>query len=238
MKNIYLFPLIVFCLSISSGCSNKEDKTNQKSTDLITAKTLGLAYLEEFKLEEAEKQFLKFIDLAPKEKLGYANLGLVYLRMNRYADAEKQLLKGIKIDPKDPDIRLILATVYKMEDNPDAAILQLKKALQSAPDHVKVLYELTEIYSTRSDEESQKMREEYMVKLTEKAPGNIVPRLNLTDIYIRKGNFDAALEQLEIIQRQFPEFPKEAVDYYDKTVSLLKIKDLQNAIIQFTIFHN
>ena len=238
MKNIYLFSLIVFCLSISSGCSNKDDKANQISTDLITAKTLGLAYLEEFKLEEAEKQFLKFIDLAPKEKLGYANLGLVYLRMNRYPEAEKQLLKAIKIDPKDPDIRLILATVYKMEDNPDAAILQLKKALQSAPDHVKVLYELTEIYATRSDEESQKMREEYMVKLTEKAPGNIVPRLNLTDIYIRKGNFDAALEQLEIIQRQFPEFPKEAVDYYDNTVSLLMKNDLQNAIIQFTIFHN
>jgi len=38
---------------------------------------MGLAYLEEFKLEEAEKEFLKFIDLAPKEKLGYANLALL-----------------------------------------------------------------------------------------------------------------------------------------------------------------
>ena len=46
----------------------------------MTVRTLGLAYLEEFKLEEAEKEFLKFIDLAPDEKFGYANLGLTYLR--------------------------------------------------------------------------------------------------------------------------------------------------------------
>jgi Flp pilus assembly protein TadD len=76
-----------------AGCKNNAEKDKLKATDLITIKTLGLAYLEEFKLEEAEVQFLKFIDLAPKEKLGYANLGLVYLRMARYPEAEKQLLQ-------------------------------------------------------------------------------------------------------------------------------------------------
>ncbi len=40
------------------------------------------------------------------------------------------------------------------------------------------------------------------------------------------------------LQKQFPEFPKEAVDYYNKTLTLLKKKDKDNAIIQFTIFHN
>ena len=73
---------------------NKQNK--EKATDLITIKTLGLAYLEEFKLDEAEKEFLKFIDLVPKDKFGYANLGLVYLRMGKYPEAEKQLLKAIK----------------------------------------------------------------------------------------------------------------------------------------------
>ena len=93
----------------------------------MTTQTLGLAYLEEFKLDEAEKEFLKFIKLSPKEKLGYANLGLTYLRMGKYPEAEKQLLKAIKIDPKDPDIRLILATVYQMNDEREQALsLNLK----------------------------------------------------------------------------------------------------------------
>jgi hypothetical protein len=158
--------------------------------------------------------------------------------MGRYPEAEKQLLKAIEIDSKDPDIRLILATVYKMNDERDRSISELKEALKFSPDHIKILYDLSELYSAGSDNESQKQRENYILTLVEKAPGNIVPHLNLTDIYIRNSETDKALEQMEIIHKQFPEFPKEAINYYDKTISSLKKQDKGNAIIQFTIFHN
>ncbi len=238
MKNITILFLLVLCSSLLFSCKNTPEDSKKKSVELMTTQTLGLAYLEEFKLDEAEKEFLKFIKLAPKEKLGYANLGLAYLRMGRYPDAEKQLAKAIKIDSKDPDIRLILATVYQMNDERERAISELKDALTFAPDHIKTLYDLSELYSAGSDTESQNQRESCLLKLVEKAQGNIVPRLNLTEIYIRKGETDQATEQLEIIHKQFPEFPKEAIDYYDKTLSLLKKQDKDNAIIQFTIFHN
>src|SRR5665647_2695710 len=238
MKKYYLFIVTTLLISLVPGCRNSSEKSTQKSTDLITTKTLGLAYLEEFKLEEAEKEFLKFIDLAPNDKFGYANLGLTYLRMNKYPEAEKELTRAIKIDPKDPDVRLILATVYKMNNERDKAIEELKSALEFAPDHLKILSEISELYSTLPDEESKKQRENYIDILVRKAPANLVPRLNLTDILIRKGDFDKAVEQMEIINKQFPEFPKEAVEYFNKTLSLLRKKDKGNAIIQFTIFHN
>jgi tetratricopeptide (TPR) repeat protein len=236
-KNKY-FLLFVLCSFFLFGCIDTEKKNKQKSLDLVTIKTLGLAYLEEFKLDQAEKEFLKFIDLAPNEKLGYANLGLAYLRMGKYPEAEKQLLKAIKIDPKDPDIRLILATVYQMKDEPDKAITQLTEALKDSPGHIKTLYDLSEIYATKSDEESQKQHEYYTMKLVENSPENLVPRLNLIDIFIRKGDYDKAIEQLEMIHKQFPEFPKEALEYYDKTLSSLHKSDKDKAIIAFTIFHN
>src|SRR5512133_3608519 len=236
MKSIYL-TLLVFGLLLAAGCKNTgSDK--QKSTDLVTIKTLGLAYLEEFKLTEAEQQFLQFIKLAPKEKLGYANLGLTYLRMAKYPEAEKQLLKAISIDPEDPDIRLILSTVYKMEDQPEKAVDQLNEALKRSPGHVKVLYELTELYATKNDPQWQEQRENYMMRLVQKAPENLVTRLNLTEIYIRKNMFDSAVFQLETIKKQSPEIPKEAVEYYNATLQFLKKKDQANSIIQFTIFHN
>ncbi len=238
MKKSYFILLTTALISLFPGCRNSGEKSGQKSTDLITTKTLGLAYLEEFKLEEAEKEFLNFIDLAPNDKFGYANLGLTYLRMAKYPEAEKELNKAIRIDPKDPDIRLILGTVFKMNNERDKAIKELKSALEFAPDHVKILYEISELFSTLPDIDSQKQRENYINILVEKAPANLVPRLNLTDILIRKGEFDKAMEQMEIINKQFPEFPKEAVEYYNKTLSLLKKKDRENAIIQFTIFHN
>src|SRR5512140_1594022 len=147
MKRTCILLLVLFCFLLIFSCKNSTEKEKQKSTELVTTRTLGLAYLEEFKLEEAEKEFLKFINLAPKEKLGYANLGLTYLRMGRYPEAEKRLLKAIKIDPVDPDIRLILATVYQMNDQRDRAVSELREALKSAPGHIKILYDLSELYS-------------------------------------------------------------------------------------------
>ncbi len=217
-----LFFLFALCLS---GCRNMEEKNREKARELMTTQTLGIAYLEEFKLDEAEKEFLKYIKLAPDEKLGHANLGLTYLRSGKYDEAKKQLSKAIKIDPKDADIRLILATVYQMNDEHDLAIKELKDALAFAPDHIKSLYYLSELYSQSSDEESNRQRENCLLALIKNAPGNIVPRLNMVEIYIRKKETDKAREELEIIHRQFPEFPKEAVGYYSTTLSLLKKND-------------
>jgi Flp pilus assembly protein TadD len=236
-KYTLLISLILFSIFLFS-CKETPKDPKQRSVDLMTTQTLGLAYLEEFKLDEAEKQFLKFIKLAPDEKLGYANLGLTYLRMGKYEDAKKQLAIAIKINPKDPDIRLLLATVYQTNDERDKAIAELKEALKFAPDHIKILYDLTEIYSNFTDTASREQRKKYLLQLAQKAPGNLVPQLSLTDIYIRDGETAKATAQLENIKKQFPEFPKEANSYYDKALTFLKKNDKDNALVQFTIFHN
>jgi tetratricopeptide (TPR) repeat protein len=237
MKNFVLATLVL-SFTITFGCKESPKDSKQQAVELMTTQTLGLAYLEEFKLDEAEKEFLKFIKMAPKEKLGYANLGLAYLRMGKYPEAKEKLYEAIKIDPKDPDIRLLLATVYQMNDEREKAITELTEALTFAPDHVKILYDLTELYAASNEPQAQEERKKYLMQLSEKVPGNLVPLLNLTDIFIRKGDTDKAVEKLEAIHKQFPEFPKEAVDYYNKTLSFLKKKDKDNALIQFTIFHN
>lgn len=233
----FLFVFLTL-LTACQSCNYAQTKDQGKAHELITIRTLGLAYLEEFKLEEAEKEFLKFIRLAPKEKLGYANLGLTYLRMGKYPEAEKQLLKAVKIDPKDPDIRLILATVYQMNDSPEKAIAELKEALKYTPGHLKTLYDISEIYSTGTDNDSKEQREFYTRKLVDYAPANIVPRLNLIDILIRKGDMDKALEQMEILKKQYPEFPKEAADYYNRTIISLRNPGKENPLNSFMIFHN
>ncbi|MGE5418900.1 MAG: FG-GAP-like repeat-containing protein [Chloroflexota bacterium] len=237
MKN-FICLSVVFFLIVTGGCRNRNGAEQGNQEDLMSVRTLGLAYLEEFKLEEAEKEFLKFIELAPDDKFGYANLGLTYLRMGKYPEAEKQLAKAISIDSLDADIRLILSTVYKMNDEQDKAISELKKALSFAPGHVKILYELSELYSGKDDSESLNARKSYLGKLIQNAPGNLVPALNLTEILLRTGDADGALEQLEIIKKEFPEFPKEAIPYYDKAILSLRKNDLTAATLNFTIFHN
>lgn len=204
----------------------------------MSAQTLGFAYLEEFKLEDAEKEFLKYIELTPDDKIGYANLGLTYLKMGKYPAAEDQLFKAIKIDSSDADIRLILATVYQMNDQRDKAIAELSKALGFDPNHIIILYQLSEMFSVNTEKNSEEIRKNYLLKLVKKAPENLVPKLNLTEIYIRQAMADKAVEQLEIIHKQFPEFPKEAIVYFDKTFKYLKNNDSEKALTPFLIFHN
>lgn len=238
MKHIGVLT-ILFSLFLSfSACKDAEAERRRKSIEMMTAQTLGLAYLEEFKLEEAEGEFLRMIQLAPDDKLGYANLGLVYLRKGEYDKAEDQLLKAIQIDSEDADVKLLLATVYRMDGKSEKAVTVLQDALLKEPDHIKILYELSELFSAVNGEEAIGLRKEYLARLSEAAPSNIVPQLQLIEIFIKMDASDKAVERLEIIQKQSPEFPKESSQYFDQTMDLLRLPDLEKALVSFTIFHN
>ena len=80
--NVFLSILWILSL-LFYGC-NPQSKDTDTAEAMITAETLGLAYLEENQLEDAKAEFMKLIDLDPKEVLGYANLGIVYLRLGEY----------------------------------------------------------------------------------------------------------------------------------------------------------
>ena len=49
---------------------------------MVSARNLGIAYLEEERYSDAVKEFEILTQVAPEEPLGYANLGLAYMRMN------------------------------------------------------------------------------------------------------------------------------------------------------------
>src|SRR5439155_23963686 len=120
----------------------KQEQNPADAGAILTARTLGLAYIEENRLEEASNEFVKLIRLAPEEPSGYANLGLVYLRLGRYADAQRQIDRAVKLAPDDPDIRLLQATDQSLSGNTHDARRTLEASLQKSPRHLKTLYAL------------------------------------------------------------------------------------------------
>ena len=239
MKNRGFIILFTGLMLLSGqACKQQRGTDAERAEALISAKTLGLAYLEESKLEEAEAEFLKIIDLNEDEVMAYANLGVVYLRMGSFDKAEEWLHKAIRIQPQDPDVRLILAKVYEMSGAPEKAVEELEKIMEFSPGHVKSLFNLTELYASMQGEEALARRMAYTRELAEKAPGNIVPRLNILEILIQEGELEEALEKLEEVQQVFPEFPKEAVEYYEQSLVALRKPDKEMASVSFMIFHN
>jgi len=82
-------------LLLIAACRGAAPGADQARSDsALTARTWGLAYLQQNQLPRAEAEFTKVVALAPDQALGYANLGLVYLREGRYREAEAQLKAG------------------------------------------------------------------------------------------------------------------------------------------------
>jgi outer membrane protein assembly factor BamD (BamD/ComL family) len=220
------------------GCESKKPVDKQTSRDILSSRTLGLAYLEENKLEEAEAEFLKLIDLAPEEALGHANLGLVYLRMGKYEEAEENLENAIDLKPDDPDISLILTKVYELNNQPEESILLLNKIIKSNPKHPKTLYALAEYYEKSKDPESLNKRKEYLSVLVDEVPENMVARLLYIEALVQNEESDEAIAQMEELVRIFPEFPDEAGAYYDQTLEALRAQNAVAAYTPIKIFHN
>lgn len=220
------------------NCETKKPTDKQRSREILSSRTLGLAYLEENKLKEAEEEFLKLIDLAPEEALGHANLGLVYLRMGDYEKAEENLINAIDIEPEDPDIQLILAKVYELSEQSEKSLQVLEKIITSNPAHTKTLYALAETYKNANDTESIAKRIEYLGKIVKEVPENLVARLLYVESLIQNGDSDEAINQLEDISRIFPEFPAEANEYYNQTIDLLRKGETTGAFTSIKIFHN
>ncbi len=221
-----------------TGCNRQKMSETEKAEAMITAKTLGLAYLEENKLEQAEGEFKEIIDLDESEVMGYANLGIVYLRMGEYADAEEWLQKAIRMAPEDPDVRLILAKVYEMSNRTEEAVETLESNLGLNPSHVKTLWSLTELYGSMQGEEALQKRLEYTESLAASAPGSIVPRLSLIEILIGEGETGRALEEMEELPQVFSVFPDEAVEFYEQALSELRRGNPEGASTPYMVFHN
>ncbi len=238
MGKSLLFIFFIVSLITIQSCQQKPVDEKQLARDKITIRTLGLAYLEENKLEEAETEFLKLTDLAPDEALGFANLGLVYLRMDNYEKALKQLDEAVRIDAKDANIRLIRAKAFELNNKTDKAIKELEETLKFSPGDAKSLYQLAELYQKNNDPTSKEARTAYLSKVVETSPTNIVPRLQLIEMLLQNGSTDQALKNLEEIGQQFPEFTPEATDFYKKAINALHNGDTKEALTSLLIFHN
>lgn len=230
----FIFLIFTVLAGLLASCGPSAEEKKEISKDVFINTILGLGYLEDNDLEVAEIAFLRVIELAPDESTGYANLGLVYLRMGRGEDAEKQLLKAIDLEDDKPDIRLTLAKTYEINQQQDKAIEQLRYILEIDPNHVKTLYELTRQYLHQDDPD----RTEYLQRLTSVLPGNIVIKLELIDLFLKKDKADKALELLEDLQQQFPEFPAESLQYYKLSIDMLQTGSTDTALTPFIMFHN
>jgi len=234
ITRILLLLLIITLSFIISSC----EKEKKISADMITARSIGLAYLEENNLVEAEAAFKKLLEIAPDEPLAYANLGLVYTRMGEYDKAETYFQSALDLAPKDPEIQFNLAEILILTNRGDKAIETLEESLRFNPDHIKTLYKLGKIYSKSKDDAISQKCSEYLTKVVDFLPTNLTARLDLIEILLNQNNADMAASHMEKLIKIMPEFPKEADVFYSTSLESMLNDKVAESISTFNIFRN
>lgn len=107
---------------------------------------LGAIYSEQNNLENAEKEYLKAIELDPSFAAAYINLGILAKKREHYADAEKYITKAIKINPNFAEAYNRRASIYMSRQQYEDAIKDIEKAIDLSPENADYVYNKGGIY--------------------------------------------------------------------------------------------
>jgi VCBS repeat protein/tetratricopeptide repeat protein/ASPIC/UnbV protein len=218
-------------LALVTACRGGAGGSDQvaRSDSALTARTWGLAYLQQNQLPQAEAEFKKVVALAPDQALGYADLGLVYLRGGRYRDAEHQLRRAAALDSSNSDIGLMLAEVYRRTGREAAACQEVERVLRRDSTDIRALYTLAQLPG--------QPRETLLRRVVARAPANIVARLALVEALLARGAADDAAGELEALRRQLPQLPPEAARFFERALLLSRAGRAAEASAPATRFH-
>ena len=196
------------------GCGNNHSATT-KTGDSTDLSSLARTFLLQNKFDEAEAAFVKAIELKPDDVANYADLSLLYILQKNYDDAEKQAKAGLKLVPGDPRLTLTLAEIYARKGDTAAATRTLNEVTTADPKNVKAWYMLADLGTTA-------WKKTMLLKLVGLQPANIVPRLQLAELFAGSGVADSSRYYLESVKKIAPEFVPATNAAYQKAVSSLE----------------
>jgi type IV pilus assembly protein PilF len=112
---------------ILSGCVPPAEKAPQKQAEYHNK--MGMAYLNEGKIQLAFVEFQKAVQIEPDNKDIDYNLGIVYLQLEDNENAKQYFLKAVKLDPKFADAYNNLGVTYMQLGQWRDAVGAFQKAL-------------------------------------------------------------------------------------------------------------
>ena len=208
-----------------------------RSDSALTARTWGLAYLQQNQLPQAEAEFRKVVALVPDQPLGYADLGLVYLRGGRYREAEAQFHRAAALDSSSNDVGLMLAEVYELTGREAEARREIERVLRRDSTDIRAQYALAQLAGRSADPHERQRQETLLRRVSTRAPANVAARLELVDLLLARGAAADAAGELEALQRQLPQLPREAARFFERALQFARAGRAADAAAQAQRFH-
>ena len=91
----------------------------------------------EWKWHEAEREFLRAIELQPGLPVSHINYNLLLVQTGRFEEAEEQIREALASDPLSMPANMYLAGVFHYRREYDRSIAQARKALEIDPNDIE-----------------------------------------------------------------------------------------------------
>jgi tetratricopeptide (TPR) repeat protein len=216
-------------LLVALACGDSGPDQPASASDVLAARTAGLTYLQQDRLEEAAAEFTRLTQLAPGEAVGYASLALVHLKSGDLAGAEREIRRAIDIEPDSPEHRLTLARILEAADRSDEARSELEASTDRSPDHLRTLWALAE-WTGGAALPDLADRIARLGRVIELAPGNLAARLQLAERLLEAGTSGEAIPHLDALRQQAPDFPEMGLTPFDAAVEAVQAGRPEDAL--------
>jgi tetratricopeptide (TPR) repeat protein len=187
-----------FALRMKASAAGNEGVVAKYSPESLRQNTLGVAYMNQQKPAEAQKYFERALTADPEFAEARLNLGVAFLAEQKLEQGRVALEKATAKLPIDPYAWYNLGLAYKDSGEPEKGIAAFQHVTQIVPDEPDAYYFIGFLNS-----QQQKYEEAIVAfqKALALAPYHASAQFGLARAYQRKGNADAARENMKRFQK-------------------------------------
>ncbi len=188
--------VLIFNFSLPAQ-RNSADRNFQLVENAYRANNTGVGLLEQFKFDEAEKEFRRALEIKPDFNLAKINLAIALFNLKKLDEAKQAAREYLKIENDSPHAFYILGLAARTENLADEALENFRKVLSFDKDDVGANVNAGQLLAQKRDY-SEAIK--YFETAYENEPFNLTAIYNLATSLQRSGEREKAAELLKKFQ--------------------------------------
>jgi len=192
------FALTGYFVFTSSRRARAQDDARLKREQLYRLNNIGVAFMEQFKHEDAVKQFKQALEGDPNFAVARINLALAYFYLNDSRAAVEEARAGVKLATDSPHARYALAAALRNEKLYDESLAEFNKVLSIDPRDSATNIQIGQLHAQK---QQYPQAIAAFQRAIESEPYNATAVYSLAQALIRSGQRDEGQKALERFQR-------------------------------------
>lgn len=133
--------LLLGCVAWLSGFGSAP-QTPEPSREASRYSNRGVAFLEQFRFEDAVEAFRQVVRLQPESLAGHVNLGIALFNQRSFEAARQSLLRAQEVDDASPYVHYNLGLIHKLQGETEEALAAFERVRELDPDDSMTHYYL------------------------------------------------------------------------------------------------